>query len=156
MGYRVNYDSTQFDLDGKIGMKRDVRRKFSIAADNLCTQFGPRSGPTNVAPDLDGNCLTPGVRVPERIFFFFNFNFFLILKKKIKWCQQKHEKLHRMQIINGLRLCWFSFLARPSKHKMALYLWHIASFVFFTCKGSKFLSQREEWNCYINICLCYL
>ena len=28
------------------------------SADNLCKQFGPRSGPTNVGPDLDPNCLT--------------------------------------------------------------------------------------------------
>ena len=26
----------------------------------LCKQFGPRSGPTNVGPDLDPSCLTPG------------------------------------------------------------------------------------------------
>ena len=29
-----------------------------LSADNLCKQFGPRSGPTNVGPDLDPNCLT--------------------------------------------------------------------------------------------------
>ena len=28
------------------------------SADYLCKQFGPRSGPTNVGPDLDPNCLT--------------------------------------------------------------------------------------------------
>ena len=27
--------------------------------DNFCKQFGPRSGPTNVGPDLDPNYLTP-------------------------------------------------------------------------------------------------
>ena len=27
------------------------------SADNLCKQFGPRSGQTNVRPDLDPNCL---------------------------------------------------------------------------------------------------
>ena len=29
------------------------------SADNLRKQFGPRSGPTNVGPDLDPNRLTP-------------------------------------------------------------------------------------------------
>ena len=29
-----------------------------LSADNLCKQFGPRSGPTNVGPDLDQNYLT--------------------------------------------------------------------------------------------------
>ena len=30
------------------------------SADYFCKQFGPRSGPTNVGPDLDPNCLTIG------------------------------------------------------------------------------------------------
>ena len=29
-----------------------------IAANNFCKQLGPRSGPTNVGPDQDPNCLT--------------------------------------------------------------------------------------------------
>ena len=32
----------------------------AMSADNPCKQFGPRSGPTNVGPDLDPDCLTPG------------------------------------------------------------------------------------------------
>ena len=30
----------------------------AMSADNLCKQFGPRSGSTKVGPDLDPNCLT--------------------------------------------------------------------------------------------------
>ena len=30
-----------------------------LSADDLCKQFGPRSGPTNDRSDLDPNCLTP-------------------------------------------------------------------------------------------------
>ena len=30
-----------------------------LSADNLCKQYGPSSGPTNVGPDPDPNCLTP-------------------------------------------------------------------------------------------------
>ena len=37
-----------------------------LSADNLCKQFGPRSGPTKCQPDLDPNCLTPG-RVAQSV-----------------------------------------------------------------------------------------
>ena len=32
----------------------------SLPTDNLCKQFGPRSGRQNFGPDLDPNCLTSG------------------------------------------------------------------------------------------------
>ena len=43
----------------------DCKTDFSLticlpeaSADNFYKQFGPRSGPTNMGPDLDPNCLT--------------------------------------------------------------------------------------------------
>ena len=58
----------------------------SGAADNFCKQFGPRSGPTQVGPDLDPNCLTLMVflkdpKFPKRF----------ILKKKTLDKKKKHK-----------------------------------------------------------------
>ena len=39
-----------------------------LSADYHCKQFGPRSGPTNVGPDLDPNYLTMMVRYSRNIF----------------------------------------------------------------------------------------
>ena len=36
-----------------------LKSLHALSADHLCKQFGPRSGPTKVPPDLDPNCLTP-------------------------------------------------------------------------------------------------
>ena len=41
-----------------LGMNGLTHRLLIPSADNLCKQFGPRSGPTNVGPDLGPNCLT--------------------------------------------------------------------------------------------------
>ena len=38
--------------------KASILTLYLSSADNFCKQFGPRSGPTTVGPDLDPNCLT--------------------------------------------------------------------------------------------------
>ena len=56
------------------------------SADNLCKQYGPRSGPKKFDPDLDPN-FWHSDSVPESIFFEY-----LILKKVSRRQQQLHIK----------------------------------------------------------------
>ena len=65
-----------------------------LSDENLCKQFGPRSGLTkqNAGPDLDPNCLTLWWYSRK------NFSKKLILKKNSR--QQKHEKLPRRQRVD--------------------------------------------------------
>ena len=59
------------------------------SADNLFKQFGPRSGPASVGPDLDPNCLI----LKE---FYEN-----VKCEKIQRTTKKHAKLPSMQRVNN-------------------------------------------------------
>ena len=58
------------------------------SADNLCKQFGPRSGRQNVGPDLDQNCLTLWW------YSWKNFSEKMILKKINRWLNTWIITLH--------------------------------------------------------------
>ena len=58
------------------------------SADNLCKQFGPRSGPTKCRADLDSNCLT---------LWWCSWNIFL---EKNQQMTKKHANLLSMQRVN--------------------------------------------------------
>ena len=59
--YKIQYyddeNSSWVGYNDSLGQDVSIFNSLS-SADNLCKQFGPRSGPTNVRPYRDPNCLT--------------------------------------------------------------------------------------------------